>query len=151
MWRRGAKPACEVCKDICTFACSCNTTHYCSEEHQSLDWNQHKNDCQSCAKIDIKQRMEFFPRRQYSRTLVAQTNFTKGNLIYIENSILESPDDMLKTPKEMMERGMISSCIVCRSLLPATFTIVQNVTNTCSKCYWPLCNSEKCTSVCILI
>lgn len=47
------KKLCRVCGVKCKKKCSICFTYYCGEEHQKLDWNEHKKVCKSIYSIYV--------------------------------------------------------------------------------------------------
>ncbi|KAK9885454.1 hypothetical protein WA026_010950 [Henosepilachna vigintioctopunctata] len=99
---------CAICKKAAVQSCSaCNSTYYCSKEHQKLHWKTHKS---SCAPFKIKSD-------EFGKSLVAIRDIKQGEKILTKLPILIGP----KSEKEIIcfncfkkiEETSNVKCILC--------------------------------------
>ncbi|XP_071438731.1 uncharacterized protein [Hetaerina americana] len=111
---------CATCGAESTFRCSgCRILHYCSKEHQKLDWKAgHRANC----KPFLIQTSEVLGRH-----LVSTRDLNPGSLIIAEEPLVVAPKQW--TPPV---------CLGC-------FAPVGPGSPTCHKCGWPMCCAE-CSS-----
>ncbi|KAL3272855.1 hypothetical protein HHI36_014316 [Cryptolaemus montrouzieri] len=105
--------SCAVCKKIAVQSCSaCNTTYYCSKEHQKSHWKVHKNAC-----APFKTTSD-----EFGKTLIAIRNIEPKEKIVIKLPLIIGP---------VSEKEII--CISCYK------KIDQKSNSICPKCGLKLC------------
>ncbi|XP_076299374.1 SET domain-containing protein SmydA-8 [Lasioglossum baleicum] len=110
---------CDICGQSATHKCSaCESTYYCSKEHQKKDWKKHAQICKS---------YKLAENPILGRHYVATRNIKVGEII-------------LKDNQPLLAGPMHNSVPVCLGCFTALY---KDSAIPCSKCGWPLCPSCK--------
>ena len=117
----------------------CQTTYYCSQDHQARDWETHKRSCPG--------RTYYIEKDQTGdKWWVAFKDFAPGDIITEEKPIFHLPDNTQGT-STWNTVGIPSlrtvNCLTCSRIL------IKPMVPKCTKCGWPCC-SENCENVRIL-
>ncbi|XP_075980478.1 SET and MYND domain containing, arthropod-specific, member 1 [Anticarsia gemmatalis] len=112
--------SCMVCLSPAINKCSgCQNVHYCSREHQKLDWKTHKFQC-TPAKLKEDAKL--------GRYMEATREIKPGDVVMKEKPLITGPS-----------QNTAPVCLGCYKLLEEGKVV------TCEKCGWPFC-SKQCTT-----